>query len=54
MQGQEAVQKRMSALTFQQIKHVITTFDAQPSEGDGILIQVLGQLKVNLSLKHNH
>ena len=46
MQGAAKIMEKLGSLTFQQIKHLITTVDCQPMFDGGILINVLGQLKV--------
>ena len=46
VQGAARIMEKISGLTFQKIAHVITAVDCQPSFDGGILINVLGQLKV--------
>ena len=46
LQGAAKIMEKISGLTFQKIAHVITAVDCQPSFDGGILINVLGQLKV--------
>ena len=38
--------EKLGSLTFQKIAHLITAVDCQPMFDGGILINVLGQLKV--------
>ena len=40
--------EKMGSLTFQKIAHLITAVDCQPMFDGGILINVLGQLKVRV------
>ena len=46
MQGAAKIMEKLGSLTFQKIQHLITTVDCQPMFDGGILINVLGQLKV--------
>ena len=46
MQGAAKIMEKLSSLTFQKIAHLITAVDCQPMFDGGILINVLGQLKV--------
>ena len=46
MQGAPKIMEKISSLTFQRIAHSITAIDCQPMFDGGILINVLGQLKV--------
>ena len=46
MQGSVKIMEKISSLTFQRIAHSITAIDCQPMFDGGILINVLGQLKV--------
>ena len=48
MQGAAKIMEKISSLTFQKIAHVITAVDSQPTFDGGVLINVLGQLKVSL------
>ena len=48
MQGAAKIMEKLGSLTFQKIQHLITTTDCQPMFDGGILINVLGQLKVKL------
>ena len=48
MQGAPKIMEKISSLTFQRIAHSITAIDCQPMFDGGILINVLGQLKVIL------
>ena len=44
--GLTKIMEKIQSLTFQKIAHVITAVDCQPTFDGGILINVLGQLKV--------
>ena len=44
--GAQNIVKKLTALPFQQCKHLITTTDAQPSPAGGITVFVTGQLQV--------
>ncbi len=46
MQGAVKIMEKIQTLTFQKIAHLITAVDCQPMFDGGILINVLGQLKV--------
>mmetsp|Transcript_5698 Transcript_5698/g.7966 ORF Transcript_5698/g.7966 Transcript_5698/m.7966 type:complete len:125 (-) Transcript_5698:55-429(-) len=46
-QGPENIVNKLNSLTFQTVKHGITTIDAQPSPGNGILVFVTGNLVVD-------
>ena len=46
MQGAAKIMEKLGSLTFQKIQHLITTVDCQPMFDGGILVNVLGQLKV--------
>ena len=46
MQGSAKIMEKINSLTFQKIQHLITAVDCQPTFDGGILINVLGQLKV--------
>merc|ERR1712240_790030 len=46
MQGSAKIMEKLGSLTFQKIAHLITAVDCQPMFDGGILINVLGQLKV--------
>jgi hypothetical protein len=46
MQGSAKIMEKIASLTFQKIAHLITAIDCQPTFDGGILINVLGQLKV--------
>ena len=46
MQGSLKIMEKINSLTFQKIAHLVTTVDCQPTFDGGILINVLGQLKV--------
>ncbi|KAG9248703.1 nuclear transport factor 2, partial [Calycina marina] len=46
--GTSAIIEKLDALPFKQIKHVVTTLDAQPASPNGaILILITGQLLVD-------
>lgn len=47
MQGTVKIMEKINSLTFRKIAHLITAVDCQPTFDGGILINVLGQLKVN-------
>ncbi|KAA0198922.1 hypothetical protein HAZT_HAZT001626 [Hyalella azteca] len=47
VQGAVQIMEKIKALTFQKIARVITTVDCQPMFDGGVLINVLGQLKVH-------
>ena len=47
-QGSAKIMEKFAGLTFQKIAHLITAVDCQPTFDGGILINVLGQLKVNI------
>ena len=46
MQGTAKIMEKVASLTFQKIVRDITVIDCQPTFDGGILISVLGQLKV--------
>ena len=46
VQGAAKIMEKIASLTFQKIAHLITAIDCQPSFDGGIVINVLGQLKV--------
>ena len=46
LQGAAKIMEKIQSLTFQKIAHLITAVDCQPSFDGGVLINVLGQLKV--------
>lgn len=46
MQGAVKIMEKINSLTFQKIAHLITAVDCQPMFDGGILVTVLGQLKV--------
>ena len=54
MQGSVKIMEKISSLTFQRIAHSITAIDCQPMFDGGILINVLGQLKVSRILHSNN
>ena len=46
-QGAAKIMEKIASLTFQKIAHLITAVDCQPMFDGGIVINVLGQLKVS-------
>ncbi|KAM9776451.1 nuclear transport factor 2-like isoform X2 [Syngnathus typhle] len=44
--GREAIAGKLTGMPFQQIKHIVTDQDIQPTVDSSILIMVFGQLKV--------
>ena len=46
LQGAAKIMEKIQSLTFQKIAHLITAVDCQPSFDGGVLINVLGQLRV--------
>jgi len=46
-QGPKNILEKLVNLPFQRVKHHITTCDAQPTPGNGILVFVCGQLQVD-------
>ena len=51
MQGSVKIMEKFGSLTFQKIAHLVTAVDCQPMFDGGILINVLGQLKVECNIK---
>ena len=47
MQGAAKIMEKIASLTFQKIQRNFTAVDAQPTFDGGVLISVLGQLKVH-------
>ena len=47
LQGSAKIMEKLASLTFQKIAHLITAVDCQPMFDGGILVNVLGQLKVS-------
>ena len=47
MQGAVKIMEKIASLTFQKIQRNFTAVDAQPTFDGGVLINVLGQLKVH-------
>ena len=45
-QGAQQIMDKLCSLSFQKIAHLITATDCQPMYDGGILINILGQLKV--------
>merc|ERR1719334_211136 len=54
MQGSVAIMEKIKGLTFQKIRRVITTVDCQPTFDGGVLINVLGQLKMDEDPVHGY
>lgn len=48
--GRTKIMEKFQGLTFQKIQHLITATDCQPMFDGGIMIVVLGQLKVILDV----
>ena len=46
MQGSAKIMEKIQSLTFQKIAHLVTAVDCQPMFDGGVLVNVLGQLKV--------
>ncbi|PRP74086.1 nuclear transport factor 2 [Planoprotostelium fungivorum] len=46
-QGADAIVNKLTSLSFQQVRHEVTTLEAQPTTGGGVLILVCGQLVVD-------
>ncbi|KAJ6105668.1 Nuclear transport factor NTF-2 [Penicillium capsulatum] len=46
VQGAAAITEKLASLPFQQVRHQIATFDAQPSSEGGIVVLVTGALLV--------
>jgi len=46
-QGSDNIVKKLTSLAFQTVKHGLTTLDAQPTPGSGILIFACGNLAVD-------
>ncbi|CAF9921742.1 MAG: Nuclear transport factor 2 [Gomphillus americanus] len=44
-QGAAAIGEKLANLSFTNVKHVVTTLDAQPSVNNGIVVLVTGQLQ---------
>lgn len=45
--GANAIVEKLSSLPFQQVKHQVSTLDAQPGVNGGVLVLVTGQLLVD-------
>lgn len=45
--GTEGIMKKLLGLPFKSVKHVLTTIDCQPTQQNGVLVFVLGQLKTD-------
>lgn len=52
VQGAVQIMDKIKGLTFQKIARVITTVDCQPTFDGGVLINVLGQLKMDEEKPH--
>jgi len=46
-QGRDNVVKKLTSLTFQTVKHAITTIDCQPTPNSGVVVFVCGNLAVD-------
>mmetsp|Transcript_82773 Transcript_82773/g.222008 ORF Transcript_82773/g.222008 Transcript_82773/m.222008 type:complete len:84 (+) Transcript_82773:184-435(+) len=47
MQGAQAIAAHVQGLPFTQVAHQIVTMDCQPTSGNGVLVMVCGNLKVD-------
>ncbi|KAJ6115777.1 hypothetical protein N7523_006194 [Penicillium sp. IBT 18751x] len=47
VQGTAAIVEKLSSLPFQQVRHQLATFDAQPSSDNGIIVLATGALLVD-------
>ncbi|KAJ5141370.1 Nuclear transport factor NTF-2 [Penicillium atrosanguineum] len=47
VQGTAAIVEKLSSLPFQQVRHKLATFDAQPSSDNGIIVLATGALLVD-------
>lgn len=45
--GKAAILEKLTTLPFQTVRHVITKIDPQPTLDGGVLVHVLGQVKVD-------
>lgn len=52
-QGADQIVKKLQALPFKTIKHIITTTDCQPTPSNGIIVMVVGQLKTDEDPPHS-
>jgi len=52
MMGRVKIMEKIQGLTFQEIQHIITAVDAQPTFDGGVLVVVLGQLKTDDDQPH--
>ncbi|XP_055912879.1 probable nuclear transport factor 2 isoform X2 [Eupeodes corollae] len=52
IQGAPKIMEKLSSLTFQKIKRVITAVDSQPMFDGGVLINVLGRLQTDDDQPH--
>mmetsp|Transcript_60255 Transcript_60255/g.141953 ORF Transcript_60255/g.141953 Transcript_60255/m.141953 type:complete len:130 (+) Transcript_60255:57-446(+) len=46
IQGAANIVAKLQALPFQQVAHQVTSMDCHPTAGDGVLVMVCGNLKV--------
>ncbi|EKX35303.1 hypothetical protein GUITHDRAFT_79942 [Guillardia theta CCMP2712] len=46
IQGQANILNKLTSLPFQQVAHQVTSMDSHPTAGDGVLVHVCGNLKV--------
>lgn len=53
-QGADAIMEKLRTLPFQQVKHVVTTIDVQPTIDSGIMVMVMGQLKTDNDHPHGY
>lgn len=53
LQGGNAIVEKIVGLPFQQIKHIITTIDCQPTYDGGVQVLVIGQLKTDQDHPHS-
>jgi len=47
LMGKQKIIEKLTSLSFQSIKHIVTQVDAQPTFDNGIVVSVLGQLKTD-------
>lgn len=52
VQGGEAIMAKLMSLPFQNVAHVLTVVDCQPTSQQGIIVFVLGQLKTDNDRPH--
>uniref|UniRef100_A0A7S3FJJ0 NTF2 domain-containing protein n=1 Tax=Haptolina ericina TaxID=156174 RepID=A0A7S3FJJ0_9EUKA len=46
-QGMQGIMTKLMALPFQSVQHQTTTIDSQPSESNGIVVFVTGNMAIN-------